>query len=40
MKSLFNFETRYSMKTPPEIKLYRGDAAAKKPNVRRLLRVY
>lgn len=38
--SLFNFERRYSMKTPPEIKLYRGDAAAKKPNARRLLRVY
>ena len=24
------------MKTPPEIKLYRGDAAAKKPNAPRL----
>ena len=29
-----NFERRYPMKTPPEIKLYRGDAAAKKPNAR------
>lgn len=40
MERLFNFERRYSMKTPPEIKLCRGVAAAKKPNARRLLRVY